>query len=277
MRFLHLTFKLTLTAWLCYAAQPALALEAPTHIKLEDTEWGGAAPADVQAVLDSTLHAIAPLTHRQFGTVVVGHSNDAPRAVYEKGKNGEYLVQITTKGNHWAQYVYQFSHEMCHLMSNYELAPNNISRQQWFDEALCEAFGLYSLEQVAKQWENNPPYPNWKDYAKHLREYSQTNQQEPHRKLPDGMKLPAWYQQYRDTLSADPTAKDRDLNEVVSNQILPIFSEKPERWAAIHYLNLGENGKGLTLDKYFNDWETNAPPDLREPVTKIRELLLTKP
>ena len=272
MRLAHLI----LLVLLALTPLRAFAFVPPAQIKLTTEEWGGAAPADVQAVLDSVITVISPyIAQRKFGTILVQRSEDVPRAMYEKSANGEYMVQVQASGNHWARFVYQFSHEMCHLMSNYDLAPNNVSRQQWFEEALCEAFGLFTLERMAEAWAENPPYPNWKDYAPHLREYSQNNLQEAHRQLPKGMKLPAWYQQYREVLRADPYAKDRDLNEVVSNQILPILSATPQGWTAINYLNLGETGKDLSLETYLGDWLENSPPDLREPVSKIKALLLT--
>lgn len=265
-----------LLVWLAFTPWSAFAFAPPAQIKLTTQDWGGAAPADVQAVLDSVISVISPyIAHHKLGTILIQRSEDAPRAVYEKGANGEYIVQIQASGNHWARIAYQFSHEMCHLMSNYDLAPNNISGQQWFEEALCEAFSLFTLERMATVWAENPPYPNWKDYAPHLREYSQNNLQEAHRQLPKGMKLSAWYQQNREVLRADPYANDRDLNEVVSNQILPILSATPQGWAAINYLNLGETSKDLSLETYLNDWLKNTPPDLREPVSKIKALLLS--
>ncbi|QTR51293.1 hypothetical protein [Candidatus Thiothrix anitrata] len=251
------------------------AFVPPAQVELTTQDWGGAAPADVKAVLDSVITVISPyIAQRKFGTILIQRSEDAPRAMYAKGPNGEYIVQVQASGNYWARIAYQFSHEMCHLMSNYDLAPDNVSGQQWFEEALCEAFGLFTLERMADAWAENPPYPNWRDYAPHLREYSQNNQQETHRQLPKGMKMPAWYQQYREVLRADPYAQDRDLNEVVSNQLLPILSSTPQGWTAINYLNLGEASKDLSLETYLDDWLKNAPPDLQEPVSKIQKLLL---
>lgn len=266
---------------LCLLLLPlaSLAFAPPAQIKLESTsEWGGAAPQDVQAVLDSVVNAIAPYTSQHsLGTVIVRHSTDVPRSLYEKGEHGEYIVQISASGNFWAQYAYQFSHEMCHLMSNYELAPNNASHQQWFEEAICEAFSLFTLDQMAKQWAENPPYPHWQAYAPHFSEYRQTNFDEPHRKLPTGMTLATWYQQNSPVLTADPYAQERDLDEVVANQLLLVFAAKPENWVALNYLNLGDDGADKSLQSHLRDWQRNAPPDLQAPITQVRQLLLSSP
>jgi hypothetical protein len=253
------------------------AFVAPAQVKLETQDWGDASPADVKAVLDSVIIAISPyMPNHKFNTILIRPSKDAPRAVYEKGANGEYIVQLQARGRQWAQFSYQFGHEMCHLMSNYDLAPNNVSHQQWFEESLCEAFGLFTLERMASQWESNPPYPNWREYAPHFIEYQHANLNQAHRVLPKGMGLPAWYQQYQATLSNDPYAQERHLNELVSNRLLPIFSMTPNGWEAINYLNLGDDSKDKTLEKYLQDWHENTPAALRAPVEMIQQLLLTK-
>lgn len=253
------------------------AFISPAKVYVETNDWGDANPKDVQVILQSVIDTLSPyMSGRQFGLITVRDDAKGPVSLYEKGKNGEYIVLLNVKGRYWAQLVYQFSHEMCHLMSNYDLAPNNTSRQQWFDESLCEAFSLFALERMAKQWSENPPYPQWSNYAPQFLEYEQGRLQQAHRKLPQGMKLPQWYQEYRKILSDNPYAQGRDLNELVANQLLPIFNTRPDSWVAINYLNLGDDREDKSLQKYLGDWEQNAPPDLRAPVKEIREILLKK-
>lgn len=275
MRYLKI---LLLCLLACVPAIPS-AFVAPAQITLESqNNWGDANPQDIQAALQSVIEVIAPYTAgRKFGTIIVRKSNAAPISLYEKGVNGEYIVMLNVQGRHWSQLAYQFSHEMCHLMSNYDLAPNNISRQQWFEEALCEAFSLFTLERMAAYWAEHPPYPGWKDYAPRFTEYLQDNMMQTHRRLPLGMKLPTWYQEYHQLLSDDPIARDRDLNELVANQLLPVFKANPENWMAINYLNLGDDRGDKSLQKYLHDWEQSTPPNLQAPVREIRKLLLKNP
>lgn len=255
----------------------ALAFVAPANVKVESEQWGDANPDDVQLVLQSAVETLSPyMSTRRFGDITIRNDAKGPISLYEKGVHGEYVVLLHVNGRYWAQLVYQFSHEMCHLMSNYDLAPNNVSRQQWFEEALCEAFSLFALERMADQWAENPPYPQWKDYAAEFIDYEQQNIKQSHRKLPKGMKLPQWYQSYREALSDNPYAQGRDLNELVANHLLGIFRENPESWEAINYLNLGDDRQDKSLEKYLHDWEHNAPADLRQPIRQIREVLLNK-
>jgi hypothetical protein len=271
MRLLHI---LILMLWVLIPTR-LYAFVVPVQVQVEREGWGDANLKDVQAVLDSVIVSIAPyIENHKPSTVIVRNSPDGPKSLYDKGENGEYIVLVNVKGSYWSQLVYQFSHEMCHVMSNYDLAPNNVSRQQWFEESLCEAFSLFALERTAQSWKENPPYPNWKDYAPHFIEYQRNQIAQAYRKLPEGMKFPKWYQQYRKILSDDPYAQGRDLDELVSNHLLPVFAANPDGWRAINYLNLGEKGKAKSLNKYLSEWEDNAPSDLRAPVEKIRQMIL---
>ncbi|MFN3785450.1 MAG: hypothetical protein ACK4RS_01290 [Thiothrix sp.] len=258
-----------------FAASYTWAFVPAAQVKMESTQWGDANVADVQTVLESVLEVLTPYAAgRQFGTLLVKNDSSGPISVYEKGANGEYIIMLNVHGRYWAQLAYQFSHEMCHLLSNYDLAPNNVSQQQWFEEALCESFSLFTLEKLAAHWQDNPPYPQWREYAPKFLEYRGTNLQQPHRRLPDGMSMPKWYQQYRTLLSADPYAQERELNELVANQLLPLFSAEPDAWTAINYLNLGDDTQDKSLYRYLSDWQDNAPPQWTETILSIKKLLL---
>ncbi len=250
------------------------ALVAPAQVQVE-SEWGDANPDDIKAVLTSVIEVISPyMAGRNFGNVIVRNDKSGPIAIYEKSPNDEYIVMLNVQGRYWAQLAYQFSHEMCHLMSNYDLAPNNITRQQWLEESLCEAFSLFALEKMAQHWETNPPYPHWKEYAPKFLEYQQDMVKQAHRQLPKSMKLPKWYQAYAKTLSADPYAQGRDLNELVANQLLSIFSSNPETWVTLNYLNLGDDSGDKTLNKYLTDWEGNVPSTWQPTIKEIKQILI---
>lgn len=271
MRHLRALLLVLLT---CLPLQ-ALPFTAPAYVQVE-SEWGEAKPDDVKAVLNSVIDVISPYTAgRTFGNVIVKNDSSGPVSLYEKGDNDEYIIMLNVNGRYWAQLAYQFSHEMCHVLSNYDLAPHNITRQQWFEEALCEAFSLFALEKMAQYWETNPPYPHWQEYAPKFREYQQGLIQQTHRQLPQSMKLPKWYQAYAKTLSADPYAQGRDLNELVANQLLPIFVQKPEAWITLNYLNLGDDSGDKTLESYLSDWENNVPPAWQPTVQTIHNMLIT--
>lgn len=247
------------------------ALTAPFQVTV-DPAWSKADYKDVQAVLDSTILAIAPyIGNRHLDPVRVKNEKQGPISLYERDSKGDYVVVLNVDGRYWSQLAYQFTHETCHLLSNYDLAPNNVSKQQWFEESLCEAFSLFSLGKLADQWEVHPPYPHWSKYAPELRKYLADMLKEEHRSF--AADLASWYEQNKATLEANPVAKERELNEKIASHLLKIFTEQPEMWAAINYINLGDDSKDKTMTKYLNDWYNNTPENLRAPIKEIQQQL----
>lgn len=246
----------------------------PTFNVAVESEWSNADPRDVQAVLNSVGAAISPyIGGRTLNNIIVRNNPKGPISLYKRGENDEYIVLLDVRGRYWSQLVYQYSHEVCHLLSNYDLAPNNITRQQWFEESLCEAFSLFTLRRMAGHWQDNPPYPNWKSYAPELQKYADDLMQEKHRRP----KLPVskWYQQQRKVLEKNPYAKGRILNEKMATTLLELFENDPQSWAAMNYLNLGEDTGVYTIDKYLADWYDNAPKPHQVIVAKIQQLFKT--
>jgi hypothetical protein len=248
-----------------------LALSSSFNVKVE-SDWGNANVRDIKAVIESAGLVMSPYVGgRTLDTIIVRNDPKGPISLYQRGENDEYIVLLDVKGRYWSQLAYQFSHESCHLLSNYDLAPNNITRQQWFEEALCEAFSLFTLKQMAKQWETAPPYPNWRSYAPELQRYVDNIMREEHRSF--APKLSDWYQQNRATLETDPYAQDRRLNEKLATHLLQLFEENPQSWAAMNYLNLGEDDGDYSLNKYLSDWYKNTPAAYQATVAKIQQLL----
>lgn len=145
-----------------------------------------------------------------------------------------------------------------------------MTRQQWFEESLCEAFSLFTLKKMAEHWQDNPPYPNWQSYAPELQNYVDDLMQEKHRR--PTLPVSEWYQQQRKLLEKDPYAKDRVLNEKMATTLLELFENEPENWAAINYLNLGEDNGVHTMDKYLADWYNITPESHQDIVVKIQQL-----
>ncbi len=247
------------------------ALTPPFNVSVE-SDWGKANPKDVKAVLDSVGTVASPyIGGRTLDNIIVRNSPKGPISLYQRGKNNEYIILLDVKGRYWAQLSYQYSHEICHLLTNYDLAPDNITRQQWFEESLCEAFSLFTLKRMAKHWQENPPYPRWKEYSSSLQDYVRNTLKEKHRCVPEPVS--DWYHQQQAVLEKDPYAQGRELNEKMASVLLKVFEETPESWAAMNYLNLGEDTGVHSLEKYLADWYSNTPEAHRGVVAKIQQLL----
>lgn len=244
-------------------------------IRVEGEGWGRVDKTEIEAVLYS---AADELLSRFPGAlpspIVVTHAEGNPVTEFEKGPDGEYQVHLSAKDRRWSQFVYQFAHELCHIMSNYEAnvsTENPTKYNQWFEETLCETASLYTLKSMAVTWETAAPYPNWQEYAPAMRDYAEQFVHEGHRQLPPGTSLAAWLRVNEDKLRNNPYLRDK--NEVVANLLLPLFEKDPEEWAALHYLNLDPTDATDSLKQYLQHWYGNAPPEHKKFIRDVLALL----
>ncbi|HSF48165.1 MAG TPA: ABC transporter substrate-binding protein, partial [Burkholderiales bacterium] len=245
------------------APQPVLAQAEKSDsreisIRVERGGWGNASPAEIEPVLYSVAkELLSRFPGRPLAPIVVANSSKAPQVLMEKGRGGEYKVLLTAKGKRWGAYVYEFAHELCHVLANYERHPHHkvTADHQWFEEALCEVSSLYTLKNLAPIWDRNPPTPQLAGEAADLRRYADRFLNEAHRKLPPNTTLAAWFKEHQEALRGSPY--DRNRNEVVATLLLPLFEENPELWEAIGFLNL--DAPGDTFQDYLQNWQDNAP------------------
>jgi len=269
---LILVFVLLIALVALSRAPAAEAAEGPSGvaIRVEGEGWGTADREEIETL----LHAVAgELISRREGVldqpILVTHAPGSPVTLYERGSAGEYQIRLSARNRSWAQYAYQFGHELCHIMSNFGSSAGVAvrKRNQWFEEAVCEAAGLYALRSMATRWQTDAPYSAWKDYAPVLRGYADRLLAEPHRRLPEGVSPGRWLQAKLDVLADDPYR--RDDNEVVANLLLPLFERAPEHWAALGFLNLHPADPSVGLSQYLRHWRSNAPDEHRQFIDEL--------
>lgn len=242
-----------------HAYKKRLGLE----IRVLEGGWGNVRTQDIETVLYSVAAVLFEhFPGKRLNPILVAHSDKQPLTLYEKGPNNEYQVYLTPKDGDWAQYAYEFAHELTHILTNYErhaysgMTPHN----QWFEEALCEVASLYVLKRLAFAWEVSPPYPHWAAYAPSFEKYVERFLNERHRRLPPATALATWFAQNEQELARNPYL--RVHNEVVANLLMPLFEESPHLWEAIGYLNL--ESKGASFRDYMQAWHANAPEECKD-------------
>jgi hypothetical protein len=240
-------------------------------ISVKPTGWGDASPVDIEAVVDSVAETLAPhFRGLTLDTILLenSHRDSSPITLFRRGANNEYLVRVDINGRLWSKLSYQFSHEMCHVLSNYEKTQDD--KHQWFEESLCEAVSLFTLAGMAKNWQVNPPYPNWKSYSAALQQYLDNNLAEQHRYLPAGYSHAEWY---ADNISAlQKNAVDRAKNEVVGTAIYGIMLIDNNLLSGIRYLNLGAKDKSTSFSVYLRDWYQKAPQKSKPSILRVLQL-----
>ena len=239
---------------------PSNSKEMGLRLNIQDGGWGNAPRESIETVLYSVAdELLSRLPSKLAFPIVVTHTNGSPAALYERGPQGEYLVQLHASGDNWHLYAYEFAHELCHIISNYEenTGAETTRYNQWFEETLCETASLFALKNLAATWELAPPEAKWSREAKKLERFFNHLLAEGHRQLPPHTPLASWLHDNEEKLRKNPYL--RSENEVVANLLLPLFQDDPQNWAALSYLNLDHADARNSLRDYLYHWYENAP------------------
>lgn len=249
---------------------------AGVTIQVDKQGWGAVDTRQIERVLHSVADLLlSDLPERSPIMVRVSHTDTNPVALYERGSEGEYLIRLHADRTRWHLYVYEFAHEFCHILSNFDRAGGTVARQnQWFEETICETASLYALGSLATEWSLSPPEPSLANHANELRRFFRFLITEGHRKLPEDTELREWLKEHEAQLCADPYR--RDQNDLVAKTVLPLFFADPRGWEAITYLNLHPEDPSASLDEFMRHWHANAPERDRPFIAKLSALLLYK-
>ena len=271
MHYAFQSFVLFLLACAVGSAPAAEPGKAPT-IRVLAGDWGRAQPDEIEAVVRSAAGVLGGLV--DYGAplaIVVQPAAEHPEVRHDKTAQGEYLVALSARDRRWAQFAYQFGHEWCHVLANFDhrVAANGepLTRHQWFEEALCETAALFTLRTLAARWQSAPPYPHWKDYAPSFADYADGMLAAEHRRHAQLRVLSSWYEENSDVLARDPYARRR--NDFCAAALLPLFESDPSQWNALRYLNLDGAAAEPTFSAYLARWQASVPERHRHFVATI--------
>ena len=234
------------------------------QLHVQQADWGDARLNDIETLLNDTASHLNRLLRTPFqGTICVVPSppGEPPRARYREPPDAPFVIWLTARDLEWSQFAYQFSHEFCHVLSNYEnlkANPNN-----WFHEAICELASVFTLRRMAERWQTNPTYPNWADYVAALRDYSEKRLSRQEVQLPEGVTLQTWLSSQEESLRKDEY--QREKNDLVAYALLPIFENSLEGWNAIRNF---PTSSGHLAD-YLLDWHSSADPEDKDFVARV--------
>jgi len=252
------------------AADVRAALAAgPVPAYRVEIEGFNASARDIRAVLDSAARELWRLfPDYEIDPIVVTRGHEGPITLFERNGRGEIVMRLDTEGLYWSQYAYQFAHEFCHVLCGFdEDYPGN----KWFEETLCETASLFVLRAMARRWEDEPPFPNWRDFRDALRSYADDvlrSRALVHEIYERG--LPAFYRTHEETLRRHPCR--RDLNGAMSVVLLRLFEEEPSRWEAVRWLNSTPSHEGQTFRDYLRTWHEAVPDRHKAFVARIAKL-----
>jgi len=221
------------------------------HIKVQQGNWGDAQIVDITKLLIDTASHINQHLRRPFDETIHVMPGDYPIALIRDSVRDPYIIKLSARDTKWNQYAYQFAHEFCHVLSNYEDLedhPNN-----WFHEGICEMASIFTLKCMAKRWrEGEPPYPHWTSYADKLDAYWHKTQSRLGTKLQEGVTLNSWLLDNEDMLRVANYREDKQrINQaLVAYKLLDVFEVSPKGWNAIREF---PTSKGCLHD-YLKEW-----------------------
>ena len=211
--------------------------------------WGLTSLSAVRAVLLSAFGVLV----RSFDAApkaavhVSRWNRDYPFTMYDKRP---YQVFLSASDTYWSQYVYQFSHELCHILTHFDSFKKH--KHKWFEESLCELASLHVLRSLATVWKEDPPSEVYEAsaFAKHHLSYAEAI--ETKTPIPPQSDLPAWLNRNIDLMENNSTC--RELNRIVAVSLLSSFRETPALWRDCGWLNCWDVRKDSTFSEYLNSW-----------------------
>jgi len=197
--------------------------------------------------ITTVLNCVIILFEKYFGKEYVESFQVSilPSIGYPVAYRKQNIIFLSAKGLRWSQYVYQFSHELCHMM----ITGNVPKHLRWFEETICELSSFFFLSLISEQWETNPP-EHWRDYAPAFFKYK-INVMKKAKELLQSETLSAYITKMLPALSEDPCK--RDINALVANNLLPIFVKNPGLWKDVP--NLGKIPEDITFSESLKTWK----------------------
>ncbi len=236
-------------------------------ISLQSNSWGVGNPPDILKILNSAKDVLDKAFQSGAKNELWVYQNRArgyPITLYEKGPQGQYKIEITSTDRYWSNYAYQFSHEYCHVRTNYETPT---TKAMWFDEVIGEMCSLYAIRRMSEEWEVNPPYENWRSYAGSLMQYTDDIINQKENQLPAGQTFVNWFKATLPELEKNPQLRNK--NAIIAIQLLPLFEEHPSLWDSLNYWNKWEQEAGANIWVAFDKWVEILPSKNRASTKKL--------
>ena len=235
------------------------------NIRINSLNCWRARVVDLQKVLESVVNVMDSYFESKIDSdIKVKYDHiKGPMVLYARGGNGEYQVLLSSKDTLWAQHSYQFSHEYCHIRTNY-IGGN--AKTKWFEETICELASLFTLRRMSEVWRASPPYENWRDYSSALYDYAENLITGEDRKLPEGVEFLDWFKANLGALENDQYM--REANAIIAIKLLSIFEANTKLWLAVTYLNTWIITDADDIYQLFDNWLSRVPNELK-PVVNI--------
>lgn len=216
-------------------------------------------------MVDMNMMAAVDLPIFSTKRCVVVHTDNTPMC----SDCGDFhCIQLSTGGNYWCQWVYQFAHEYCHHIINGSLS-GEWSDLLWFEETVCELSSLYNLHKMIDFCKNNDKvFPNYVASVENYLDDLLTENNCTYNLSDNG----GWYSDYSDLLKTKDQENNneyrRDLYNAIAVLMYPLFLENRNLWKIL--LHIGDIRSWSSLDELFDHLYSTADETYAESVMKLR-------
>lgn len=251
-----------------------LQFEINKNFNVVEGFWGTALLIDISKLLDNIATNFFEVFNKDLlPKKVVFVRNIKHLATYEPGPEFRLLentdeIYLDAENRSWAQYTYQFSHELCHHIIGIGFKSDN--QFQWFEEALCELASFFCLDKMSITWIKNPPYSIWQSYAESLKQYQIDTISKPEYiiTIPFG----EWLKQNLDELYLNPYK--RTENKIIALHLYDLFKNDPMCWRTIQFFKEIVITNDMKFEHLMSSWEKQIPDDLKQTFAKMKDSLL---
>lgn len=175
---------------------------------------------------------------------MIDYNFDNPMITNSTTPEFKHIIYLSTGGDYWCQWIYQFAHEYCH-----HLIDGNMSGELkgciWFEESLCEASSIYNLISLEKIWRNSSCQV-YRNYSQSIQRYIDNLQEKEKSqicKILDASNKIRVYKQ-------DKNGKldyNRDLyHRIASSILLPQIIDNQNVWKIIHHIGDSHSWNSIT-------------------------------
>ena len=256
-------------------ARSEVVVAAPT-IRFRG-DWGEGDPAYAAKIcalaMDEVLVWLTPGEIAGLPRLIeIVQDRRGPFAALARPDTPAVTLHLNVRDDHWAQYVFQFAHELGHVLCNYRRVDFRTNPYQWLEEACCGAIALFCLERMGRRARDDPGSVVHERGATLIR-YAGDRRRDYAR---DGVVVDP--RRWLDRHAAELTAA-RGLVAPATALVTWLeerFHERPELVGSLRYLNLWSPAEVGSLGAHLHRWRDRAAPGRDGlPLSLIRELGVT--
>ena len=240
------------------------------QIEIIGDNWGDVRTEEIKEVLLTAENLILPYSNQEnWPTIRIENSVAGPMVLHQRGEKGEYTIFLNTNDRSWCQYVFQFAHELGHILCDYQEDSSSI---RWLEESICEVASLFVLGQMEEAWKRTSLHKQDPLYAAEFTRYFQARINMV-KEIPN-KEFKFWWEQRLPSLETNSI--HRRTNLIIAKKLLPLFQQSPEiAWKACRTLNKNQPRSHSSFKDTIHAWlEATDEPFHKSFVLSLEKVFL---